>query len=64
MANVIITKEREFSWDITAYNTDNGHIIHKAWAMNRDQAIGKAELMAEYYRDDNGQISGIILNEK
>lgn len=64
MANIVITKEREFSWDITAYNTDNGQVLKKTWAMNKDQAIGKAEMIADYYTDDNGQRSAIIINQK
>jgi len=60
MGNIVITKERECSWDIAAYQ--DGHLVKKAWAMNRDQAYGKADILAEYYRDENGQRSGIIVN--
>ena len=61
MANVIITKEANCSWDISVY--EGGAKVKKAWAMNRDQAIGKADLLADYYRDDNGQRSSVIINE-
>jgi hypothetical protein len=62
MGNIIITKEREHSWDVTVYD-DKGP-VRRAWAMNRDQAIGKAEILADFYRDDNGQSGSIIINEK
>ena len=61
--NVIVTKEREFSWDISVWDTNNGSLIKRAWAMNRDQAIGKADLLADFYRDDNGQRTTIIINK-
>ena len=61
MANVQITKEKEFSWDITVYAENR--LVKKAWAMNRDQAIGKADVLADYYRDENGQVSTIVINE-
>ncbi len=61
MGNIIITKEREFSWDITAYQ--GGVPVRKAWACSRDMAIGKAEILAEFYTDDNGQTGRIIINE-
>ena len=61
MANVQITKEKEFSWDITVYAENRP--VKKAWAMNRDQAIGKADVLADYYRDENGQVSTIVINE-
>ena len=61
MANIIITKEREGSWDISVF--EKNQKVRKAWAMNRDQAIGKASIFADYYTDDNGQSAGIVINE-
>ena len=61
MANVIVTKEREHSWDISVW--EDGKKVKTAWGMNRDQAIGKAEILADYYRDENGQTSAIIINQ-
>jgi len=61
MANVIITKEAN-GWDISVY--EDGKKAKTAWAANRDQAIGKAEILGDYYRDDNGQRAGIVINEK
>ena len=61
MANVIITKETEHSWDISVYVS--GTRVKRAWAMNRNQAVGKADLLADYYTDDNGQRSAIIIND-
>ena len=60
MGNIVITKEKEHSWDISAYQ--DGHLVKKAWAMSRDQAYGKADILADFYRDDNGQRGGIIVN--
>ncbi|MBU1621768.1 MAG: hypothetical protein KKD77_21970 [Gammaproteobacteria bacterium] len=60
MANIIITKEKEFSWDINVYS--DGKVIKKAWAMNQQQAYGKADILADYYTDDNGQRAAIIVN--
>jgi hypothetical protein len=59
--NVVITKNKEFDWDITVY--ENNKPVKTAWAFNRDQAIGKATILAEFYRDDNGQTASIIINE-
>jgi len=60
MATVLITKEKEFSWDITVYQSDKP--IRKAWAMNEQQAIGKADILADYYTDDNGQRAAICIS--
>ena len=62
MANIIVTKEKEHSWDVSVW--ENGKRVKTAWAMNRDQAIGKAEILADYYRSEVGQSSGIVICEK
>ena len=62
MGNIVITKEREHSWDITAFQ--NNKPVKKAWAFNRDMAIGKAEIMSTFYTDKNGQAGNIVINEK
>ena len=60
--SVVITKNKEFDWDITAYQ--NNKPVRSAWALNRDQAIGKATILAEFYRDENGQVSTLIINDR
>ncbi len=60
MAIIVITKEFEFSYDVSVY--ENNELVKKTWAMNHQQAIGKAELLADYYKDDYGQRSGVIDN--
>jgi len=57
---IVITKT-DNGWDITAYQ--HGKPARKAWAINQDQAIGKAEILADYYTDDNGQRSSIVINK-
>ena len=57
--NVIITKEKDWSWDITVYI--NSRPVRKAWAMNEDQALGKASILADYHTDDNGQRASILI---
>ena len=61
MATIVITKESEFNWDIAVY--EKGKIVKRTWGNNRDQAIGKAELLREYFTDDNGQMSSIKIND-
>ena len=62
MATVLITKEKEFDYDISVYQ--NNKKVRRAWAMNRDQAYGKADILADYYTDDNGQRAAIVVNDK
>lgn len=59
MATVVITKEQN-GWDITVYN--NKKAVQKTWAMNRQQAYGKADILAGYFTDCNGQRAAIIVN--
>ena len=58
MATVVITKEQN-GWDITVYDKKP---VRKAWAMNRQQAYGKADILADYFTDCNGQRASIVIN--
>ena len=61
MANVIITKEKEFDWDISVF--EHGKKVKTAWACNEQQAYGKGDILADYYRDDNGQHAAVCVNK-
>ena len=61
MSMIHILKIKEFNYDITVYQ--NGKPARKAWADNKQNAYGKAQILAEYYTDDNGQCAAICYNE-
>lgn len=61
MATILITKESN-GYDIMVYT--NNKPVRKVWAMNLQQAYGKADILADYYTDDNGQRAAIVDNTK
>ena len=61
MSTVLIVKEKEFNYDICVYQ--NGKPVKRAWAMSKDNAMGKAEILADYFTDENGQRSAIVYND-
>ena len=61
MGNVIIIKNKEFDYDVVAYEKDKP--VKKAWAMNKQQAYGMADILANHFTDENGQRAGIVYNE-
>ena len=60
MVNIIISNKNH-DQDIEVW--ENKELVKKTWGYTLQNAIGKAEILAEYYRDDNGQRARIILNE-
>ena len=50
----IISCDDENGYDISAYD-ENGTKIHSAWAIDPPTAHQKARILANYYKDSNGQ---------
>lgn len=46
-------------WDISAID-DTGSVLKTAWADTGSSAYSKAEILASFYRTDNGQTAPIV----
>lgn len=56
MPKVVITPDGR-GYDVSVYV--DGAKVQTAWAYNESQANEKANIMADYYRDENGQRADI-----
>ena len=54
---VYITKETN-GYDNSC--KDNGQVLKTAWGYDKTDALLKASIMANFFRDDNGQTSDIV----
>ena len=61
MPTVVITKLKEFDYDISVFQ--DGKRVRKAWSNNLQQAYGKADILAGYFTDDNGQAAATVVND-
>ena len=60
MGNVkVVISHCGMGWDISAFD-DDGQIVKTAFGMNGSSAYCKADILANYYKTDNGQRADII----
>ena len=61
---VITTKISEFNWDIKAYEVALGYDkpFRTAWGYDYSDAVAKALIICQAYRDDNGISADLVIN--